>query len=58
MQQDSNKNERPAQFPPQEAPTKNTDNAFVKVGKDGQPELPATSKEKEEKEHERSGSRS
>ncbi len=44
-------------FPQQEAPQKNTDNAFVKVGEDGRPQMgesgqeqPAqASKEEEEK---------
>jgi|GEM_PF-5415003 len=31
-------------FPEQDAPVKNTDNAYVKVGKDGAPELPAEMK--------------
>jgi len=30
---------------PQEAPLKNTDNAFVQVGKNGEPEIPETDKE-------------
>jgi hypothetical protein len=30
----------------QEAPLKNTDNAYVKVGKDGAPEFPDKEKEK------------
>lgn len=29
-------------FPEQEAPLKNTDNAFVKVGEDGNPKMPST----------------
>lgn len=29
-------------FPEQEAPSKNTDNAYVQVGADGQPHLPET----------------
>lgn len=33
-------------FPEQEAPEKNTDQAFVQVGKDGQPVMPATADEK------------
>ena len=28
-------------FPEQEAPEKNTDNAFIKVGKDGEPVVPS-----------------
>ena len=28
-------------FPEQEAPVKNTDNAFVQVGEDGQPVIPS-----------------
>jgi hypothetical protein len=45
-------------FQEQEAPRKNTDNAFVKVGEDGKPEMPAAENEqqvgakKEEKEKE------
>lgn len=31
-------------FPQQEAPEKNTDHAFVQVGKDGHPVVPATDK--------------
>lgn len=31
-------------FPEQEAPEKNTDNAFVKVGKDGAPQIPGDNK--------------
>jgi hypothetical protein len=30
-------------FPEQQAPEKNTDNAFVQVGEDGSPVIPATS---------------
>ena len=30
-------------FPEQEAPVKNTDNAFVRVGEDGSPEIPSPS---------------
>jgi hypothetical protein len=37
----------------QEAPLKNTDNAYVKVGKDGAPEFPDKEKEKEENDNER-----
>ncbi len=33
-------------FPEQEAPEKNTDNAFVKVGKDGSPVMPSTKDKK------------
>jgi hypothetical protein len=29
-------------FPEQEAPAKNTDNAFVQVGEDGSPVIPST----------------
>lgn len=32
----------------QEAPEKNTDNAFVKVGRDGQPEMPEDEKDDNE----------
>lgn len=32
-------------FEEQEAPLKNTDNAFVKVGEDGKPEMPVEGKE-------------
>lgn len=43
MDKDQNK------FKEQEAPEKNTDNAFVQVGKDGSPAIPKT-ESKEEKE--------
>lgn len=33
-------------FPEQEAPEKNTDNAFVQVGKDGAPVVPTASETK------------
>ena len=33
-------------FPEQEAPEKNTDNAFVQVGKDGSPVIPAANEKK------------
>ncbi|MDB5246169.1 MAG: hypothetical protein JWQ40_563 [Segetibacter sp.] len=33
-------------FPEQEAPVKNTDNAFVRVGEDGSPEIPSASDKK------------
>ncbi len=44
-------------FPAQDAPIKNTDHAFVQVGKDGQPVIPnwndgKAPKEQEEKEEE------
>ena len=32
-------------FPEQEAPGKNTDNAFVQVGEDGSPVIPSTTEE-------------
>ena len=35
-------------FEQQEAPTKNTDNAFVKVGKDGAPVVPNVQKENDD----------
>jgi hypothetical protein len=35
------------QFVAQEAPLKNTDNAFIRVSKDGSPAIPATSKDKQ-----------
>lgn len=39
-------------FPEQTAPEKNTDNAFVQVGENGEPEMPASEniKSKNEKE--------
>jgi hypothetical protein len=33
-------------FPEQQAPEKNTDNAFVQVGKDGTPVIPSPNDEK------------
>ncbi len=33
-------------FPEQEAPEKNTDNAFVQVGEDGSPVIPSTKEKK------------
>ena len=33
-------------FPEQEAPVKNTDNAFVQVGEDGAPVIPSTEENK------------
>ena len=33
-------------FPEQEAPGKNTDNAFIQVGEDGEPVVPHTSETK------------
>ena len=33
-------------FPEQEAPEKNTDNAFVQVGEDGSPVIPSTDDKK------------
>lgn len=33
-------------FPEQQAPEKNTDNAFVQVGEDGLPEIPLTNDKK------------
>lgn len=33
-------------FPEQTAPEKNTDNAFVQVGKDGEPVMPTTDQKK------------
>jgi hypothetical protein len=33
-------------FPEQEAPEKNTDNAFVQVGEDGSPVMPSTDETK------------
>ena len=33
-------------FPEQEAPEKNTDKAFVQVGKDGEPVIPSTDETK------------
>jgi Fe-S cluster assembly scaffold protein SufB len=39
-------------FPQQEAPVKNTDHAFVQVGKDGHPVIPQTANDKQDKERE------
>lgn len=39
-------------FPEQQAPEKNTDNAFVQVGKDGAPDIPAKDEKKTGKEKE------
>ncbi len=36
--------ENDKKFPEQEAPVKNTDNAFVQVGEDGSPVTPETDK--------------
>ena len=36
-------------FPEQEAPEKNTDDAFVKVGEDGRPDLSGGDDKKDEK---------
>ena len=43
-------------FPEQEAPRKNTDDAFVKVGKDGSPEMPERKKETEKEKGEKNES--
>ena len=40
-------------FEQQEAPIKNTDNAFVKVGKDGAPVVPNVQKEKDDRQPDR-----
>lgn len=45
-------------FPQQEAPIKNTDNAFVQVGKDGHPVIPKTADEKKEVEEQKTESAS
>ena len=37
-------NKEQEKFDAQEAPEKNTDSAYVKVGTDGKPEMPATEK--------------
>ncbi len=37
-------------FPQQDAPLKNTDHAFVQVGKDGHPVVPETANNKKEEE--------
>lgn len=34
--------ENDKKFPEQEAPVKNNDNAYVKVGEDGNPQIPTT----------------
>jgi hypothetical protein len=41
-------------FPEQEAPTKNTDNAFIQVGKDGSPVVPQTDEPKTDIQNEES----
>lgn len=38
--------ENDKKFPEREAPEKNTDNAFVQVGKDGEPVLPPVDEKK------------
>lgn len=48
MKNDKN-NIRTEQLEEQEAPLKNTDNAFVKVSRDGSPEMPEVEKEEDEK---------
>ena len=35
-------------FPEQDAPRKNTDNAFVQVGEDGKPAIPENNEKKEQ----------
>ena len=42
-------------FPEQEAPAKNTDNAFIKVGEDGSPVVPETTDTKTDIEKEDRG---
>ncbi|MGN6616057.1 MAG: hypothetical protein ACTHJ5_02665 [Ilyomonas sp.] len=37
----------------QEAPSKNTDKAFVQVGKDGEPVIPKTEKKEKDKQNEK-----
>lgn len=37
-------------FPEQEAPGKNTDNAFVQVGEDGKPSMPDSNEKREKPE--------
>jgi hypothetical protein len=44
-------------FTEQEAPEKNTDHAFVKVGRDGQPEIPGHENEIKEGEEENESTR-
>jgi hypothetical protein len=41
-------NKRENQFQEQDAPLKNTDNAFVKVSKDGSPHMPTEQEEHKE----------
>ena len=36
-------------FPEQEAPSKNTDNAFVQVGEDGKPSIPDGNEKEEQR---------
>lgn len=47
---------KPTRFEEQQAPIKNTDNAFVKVSKDGSPVIPDVSKDKSKKVRNRDGS--
>ena len=42
-------------FPQQEAPLKNTDQAFVRVGDDGQPQMPKESEKTESDKQELKG---
>lgn len=48
---------RSTKFTEQEAPEKNTDNAYVKVGRDGQPEMPEEDKQDDTKEERSTGNR-
>lgn len=41
-------NKKEEELVPQDAPSKNTDRAFVQVGKDGEPVIPATDKKPEQ----------
>ena len=43
-------NEKSRRFDEQEAPLKNTDHAFVQIGRDGSPKIPDGTDRKEEKE--------
>jgi hypothetical protein len=43
-------------FPEQSAPDKNTDRAFVKVSRDGSPEIPGDEKKQKERENDKRAS--
>lgn len=53
MMKNENTNNSKIKLEEQEAPLKNTDNAFVKVNRDGSPEMPEVNKDEEGDEEER-----